>query len=466
MPEGFGRRSRAVYSRQPVSLTAMPPTVKLVQRLFCLIAALLTVAGSLADEVILVASPFPKEVLSTYKQAFEQQSPNRRVEFVNFPATRIVSFLRDRAEGSRPDVFWGSSPDAFRMLRRNDLLEPLNETPTAAIPPRIGRIRIDDAEGYYLGQALSGYGIMWNTRYLSARRIAPPTSWDDLTQARYFGHVVMSSPSRSSTTHLIIESILQGKGWHAGWTMIMKMAGNAATITERSFDVPNNITRGRFGVGPVVDFLALSGKSSGFPVDFCYPWPNVVTPASIGLIRGARNPEGGRAFIRFTRTEAAQRLLLRPEISRLPVLPSIYGAGTLPSDFPKIDDIARNDLPDYAPDVSDKRYRMVNAIFDQTITFRHRELNRITAAIHAIEETLHQAPNAHASELIEQAKALVYRPPIDEDDAAPIGKPRNRKEEIAQIAGREAEWSRRRSDDLATAYREIARARQLLERTP
>ena len=46
--------------------------------------------------------------------------------------------------------------------------------------------------------------------------------------ARYFGHVVMSSPSRSSTTHLIFESILQGKGWDAGWSLILRMAGNAA----------------------------------------------------------------------------------------------------------------------------------------------------------------------------------------------------------------------------------------------
>ena len=440
--------------------------MKHAPRLLCLLVCLLFSAFSRAEEVVLVASPFPKEVLSAYKKAFERQSPDLRVEFVNFSATHIVSFLRDRAEGSRPDVFWGSSPDAFRALRRNDLLEPIKGTDNHGIPSHLGRIRIDDADGYYLGQALSGYGIMWNARYLAARNITPPTTWDDLAQARYFGHVVMSSPSRSSTTHLIIESILQGKGWEAGWSLIMRVAGNAATITERSFDVPNNITRGRFGAGPVVDFLALSGKFSGFPVDFCYPWPNVVTPASIGLIRGARNPEGGKEFIRFTRSETAQRLLLRPEISRLPVLPSIYDAGALPADFPKLADITRSDLPDYAPDISEARYRMVNAIFDQTITFRHRELTRITAAIHAIEAKLRQTSNAQASALLARARQLVYHPPIVESDAAAPRKRSTRKEQIAQIAGREAEWSQQRSDDLAAAWREIARAREILETAP
>ena len=99
--------------------------MKHAPRLLCLLACLLFSAFSRAEEVVLVASPFPKEVLSAYKKAFERQSPDLRVEFVNFSATHIVSFLRDRAEGSRPDVFWGSSPDTFSALKRLGLLQAL-----------------------------------------------------------------------------------------------------------------------------------------------------------------------------------------------------------------------------------------------------------------------------------------------------------------------------------------------------
>ena len=109
---------------------------------------------------------------------------------------------------------------------------------------------------------------------------------------------------------------------------------------------------------------------------------------------------------------------------------------------------------------------MVNAIFDQTITFRHRELTRITAAIHAIEAKLRQTSNAEASALLARARQLVYHPPIVESDAAAPRKRSTRKEQIAQIAGREAEWSQQRSNDLAAAWREIARAREILETAP
>ena len=430
--------------------------------LFCAIIFAWLPVGGEAAELVLVASSFPKEILSAYKRAFDEQSPEYRVEFVNFPATNAISYVRDRAPGARPDVFWGSSPDTFSALKRHGLLQALEGTANPDIPPVIGKLTIDDPEHAYRGQALSGYGIMWNQRYLDARGIHPPATWSDLARPEYFGHIVMSSASRSSTTHLIVESILQGAGWEAGWELILRIAGNCATITERSFDVPNSITRGRFGLGPVVDFLALSGKYSGYPVDFVYVWPSVVTPVGIGLINGARNPEGGKAFIAFTLSAAGQRLLLRPEISRLPVLPEIYESSERPADYPDLFDITRSYLSAYAPDVSESRYQMVGALFDQTATFRHKELVEITETLHALEARLQRTPDAETARLLDKVRRLVYRVPVREDDELLIRKPRNSREQISAIAVREAEWARQSDDNLTTARAWLAQAAQRL----
>lgn len=434
--------------------------------LVCAIAFFLLPVFGLAAEVVLVVSPFPKEILSAYKKAFDGQSADYRVEFVNFPATNAISYLRDRAAGFRPDVFWGSSPDTFRALRRQDLLQPLTTLGNPQIPSVIGKLPIDDPEHYYRGQALSGYGIMWNRRYLESRGIPAPKTWADLAKPAYFGHVVMSSASRSSTTHLIVESILQGAGWEAGWALILQIAGNCATITERSFDVPNSITRGRFGLGPVVDFLALSGKYSGFPVDFVYAWPSVITPVGIGLINGARNPEGGKAFVDFALSEAGQRLLLRPEISRLPVLPSVYGADELPGDFPDLLDITRGYLPSYAPDVSESRYQMVGALFDQSVTFRHRDLVAISRTMHELADRLQRNPDEQAADLLARARALVFRAPISEDDPLLAKKPLKTREQIAAIAAREAEWARQTERNHAIARAWLAQASDRLASLP
>ena len=416
-----------------------------------------------AAETVLVASSFPKEVLSAYKKAFDEQSSDYRVEFVNFPATNAVSYVRDRALGARPDVFWGSSPDTFRALRRNDLLQPLDGIRNPAVPAVVGDLSIDDPAHFFLGQALSGYGIMWNTRYLEARGIRPPAAWSDLAQPEYFGHIVMSSASRSSTTHLILESILQAEGWDKGWALILQIAGNCATISERAFDVPNNVTRGRFGLGPVVDFLAVSSRHSGFPVGFAYAWPNVVTPAGIGLIKGARNPDGGRAFIAFTLSEAGQRLLLNPEISRLPVLPSLYQSAERPAELPDILNTLRSSPTVYAPDVSASRYQVVNALFDQSITFRHQELASVTGTIHELEAQLRQQRDAEASALVARARDLIFRAPMPATDRLLTDPALSGPQRVAALAVREADWARQASRDLATATIWLTQARARLK---
>jgi hypothetical protein len=53
--------------------------------LFCAIIFAWLPVGGEAAELVLVASSFPKEILSAYKRAFDEQSPEYRVEFVSFP---------------------------------------------------------------------------------------------------------------------------------------------------------------------------------------------------------------------------------------------------------------------------------------------------------------------------------------------------------------------------------------------
>ena len=74
---------------------------------------------------------------------------------------------------------------------------------------------------------------------------AEPKEWQDLAKAPYFDHVSIAAPSRSGTTHLTIETILQGEGWDKGWRTIKEIAGNSAQVTERSFGVPEGVNPAR-----------------------------------------------------------------------------------------------------------------------------------------------------------------------------------------------------------------------------
>lgn len=141
---------------------------------------------------------------------------------------------------------------------------------------------------------------MYNTRFLKAKNLAEPKEWHDLLKPEWYGNVGMTSPSRSGTQHLTVETILQGEGWDEGWNTIFRMAGNSSALTERSFGVPDGINNGQFGAGPVIDFFGLSSKFSNFPVEFVYPETTAIVPANIALISGAKNTGEGRVTARET----------------------------------------------------------------------------------------------------------------------------------------------------------------------
>ena len=361
---------------------------------------------------VTVLTSFPKELTSAYQKAFEAANPGIKVEILNKNTTASVAYVRELPEGQRPDVMWASAPDAFEVLARNKLLQTAPETVNKAAPAKIGNYPLNDPQGLYYGQALAGYGMMWNTRYLKAHKLNAPKEWVDLTKPEYFGHVAISSPSRSGTTQLTVETILQGEGWEKGWNQLLRMMGNAAAVTDRSFAVPDGVNNGQYGIGIVIDFFGLAGKYSGFPVDFAYPAMTAVVPANIALIAGAKNADEAKKFMTFTMSAAGQQLLFDPKISRLPILP--YDQLKAPAGYPVPQEVAKRAKVQFDSNLSESRYAVVISLFDQMVTFRLKELQAATKAIQQAEAALAAKPSAKGKELLEQAKSLAYTPLVGE----------------------------------------------------
>lgn len=386
-----------------------------MQRILCagaLAASLLCATQGAQAGTVTVLTSFPKELTTAYQKAFEAAHPGIKIEILNKNTTASVAYVRELPEGQRPDIMWASAPDAFEVLARNKLLQTAPEAVNKSAPAKIGAYPLNDPQGMYYGQALAGYGIMWNTRYLQAHKLPVPKEWSDLTRPEYFGHVAISSPSRSGTTQLTVETILQGEGWEKGWGQLLAMMGNAAAVTDRSFAVPDGVNNGQYGVGIVIDFFGLAGKYSGFPVDFAYPAMTAVVPANIALIAGAKNADEAKKFMAFTMSVPGQQLLFDPKISRLPILP--YNLLKAPAGYPVPQDVAARAKVQFDSNVSEARYQVVTSLFDQMVTFRLKELQAATRAIHEAAKALKAKPHARGNELLAQARATAYSPLVGE----------------------------------------------------
>jgi phosphoglycerate transport regulatory protein PgtC len=346
--------------------------------------ALAAPAAAAPTREVVVLTSFPKELFEAYKQAFEQKYPGVKVIVKQQQTNQAVTYLRETRDRPEADIMWASAVDAFQTLKSDGLLEKiaLPKDLLGHMPGKIGGFPLHDPDGQYWGFAVSGYGLMWNTRYLALHKLPAPREWTDLTDPRYYGHLSISAPSRSGTTHLTVELILQAYGWERGWALLMQMGGNMGAIAERSFGVPEAVISGQLGIGVVIDFFGLSAIASGQPIDFVYPSRTAIVPASVAVVKNGPHPDNARAFVQYLLSDEGQLKLFSPEIGRLPVVPALYARA--PKGYPNPFTMKLGGV-EFDDKLSSMRRNVVNSLFDHVITFRHTDLKAAWGAIYAAE---------------------------------------------------------------------------------
>jgi ABC-type Fe3+ transport system substrate-binding protein len=361
---------------------------------------------------VTVVTSFSKDVTDPIRKAFEKANPGLTLEVQNRNTNAGVKLLQETRSNNQADLFWASAPDAFEVLKGSGLLEAYKPQ-AQGIPEKIGQFPINDPQGFYSGFAVSGYGIMWNDRYVRANRLPEPKEWTDLAKAEYHDHVSITAPSRSGTTHLTLEAILQTAGWDEGWRIIKGFSGNLRNITERSFGVPDAVNSGQVGYGVVIDFFAYSAQGAGFPVKFVYPTLNAIVPANVGLVKNAPNAAGGKAFIEFLLSPQGQETLFEPSIRRLPVLPSVYAKAPagLPNPF-ELPNVKAGKTA-FDVDLSERRFTVVDVLYDQLVSFQLEPLKKVTKTLHEVDARLTKRANPQAAALAAEARALIAAMPVN-----------------------------------------------------
>lgn len=412
---------------------------------------------------VTVVTSFSKDVTDPIKKAFEKAVPGTTLEVQNRNTNAGVKFLEETKGNNQIDLFWASAPDAFEVLKGKKLLEAYKPKATG-IAEKVGSYPVNDKDGFYSGFAASGYGIMWNDRYVKAKKLPTPKEWQDLAQAPYYDHVSISAPSRSGTTHLTIETILQGEGWDKGWRTVKEIAGNLHQVTDRSFGVPEAVNSGQVGYGIVIDFFAFSSQASGFPVKFVYPSVTTLVPANIGIVANAPNKAGAEAFIEFLLSPTGQETLLEATIRRLPVRPATYEKA--PPDYPNpFKDKNLQGLLTFNAELSETRNAAVDVLFDQLITFQLEPLKAATKTLHEVDAALAKKDNAQARALAKEARDLVAAMPITDAQAA---SPEMRaaftggKEKTARQAELEQQWAAFAKEKYAAAKAKADEALKLV----
>lgn len=309
--------------------------------------------GAARAEGLRILTSMPPAMTDPFIEGFRRTHPETEVLVLNKNTNSALAEVV-RGNSRNFDIFWASAPESFALIATRGGFDAAD-------------CGAADPNGY-LPFAYSSIG--WARRTDST--VFMPGYWDDLLMPHYRGRVGMALPSRSGTSHMMVERFLQVRGWADGWAYFLRLSDNLATISARSFGVIDGVDAGRFDIGLSIDFLAETHPE----LDFRYGQPVMIFPAQIGLLKGGKAAQAACDFLAFVTSDQGQRLLLRPDVGRVPASAAIREeAGDA---IPRALDLAiRRSWQGYDADQAQARYWAVNMIFDLFIAEtlpRRREL--------------------------------------------------------------------------------------------
>lgn len=329
---------------------------------------------------------------------------------------------------------------------------------------RIGPSRLYDPGLRWIGTTLSSFGILYNVERLAERGVAPPESWEDLTDPRLAGWLALADPRQSGSVATTYESILDAHGWDDGWRILRAMSANARYFSSSATLPVLDISSGEAAAGLCIDFygrfqaqvLSSAAKGSAGSDRLGYVEPagqTRIDPDPVSILAGGPNPELALRFVEFIISEFGQAIWQFPavgpdappgalgpekhELRRLPIRRSMYKSDMFARFIDRVDPYA------VASDAPPRGWRgLIGPIFGAGMIDTHIEL---VAAWRARAAAVERGASA---ELIAGIDALLFAMPehVFSDGRRVTLTP----ETYAEVA---ADWSdRERAADLAIEY--------------
>ena len=333
-----------------------------------------------APTPVVVMTSYQTEPLAVFERAFERVHPEYRLQLVWRMPVDILPWLRKPDHGV--DVYWGASPRTFATLAAEGAFAPL-EIDRSGLVERLGRTQISDPQGRYAATEMAGYGFVVNPGALERRGLSMPADWDALADPRWADQIALPIPARVGFAPPIVDLVLQAYGWDAGWALWSAIAGNAMLVDAGSTFVTDEVASGRVALGISIDFFVASAIANGKPVRFEYPAHTALNPGHVARMQHGPNPAGARAFTEFVLSDVGQRLLLDPDIRKLPARESAYADPRAPKFNPFV--AAREGHMDYDDVRGRPRLALNAALFEQWLIAEHDELKRLWRRIGALD---------------------------------------------------------------------------------
>lgn len=210
-----------------------------------------------------------------------------------------------------PDLMFGGGVADHQVLADRDQSKPIQIGDRLKdIPPMVADLPTHDPNGHWFAIGLSSFGIVYNAKACDARGVQPPATWSDLADPRFYGWIGVADPKVSGSNLHCMMLMLQRYGWEEGWSVIMRLLGNARALSGGSSDVLSQVRSGVFLAAVAVNFDGMNlQEETGGTVRYVNPLSDTaLSPDAASVLKCTNQPEIAKAFIEFALSEPGQVL--------------------------------------------------------------------------------------------------------------------------------------------------------------
>lgn len=288
---------------------------------------------------LVVYSPHGPVLLRLMEGEFETRNPDIDVRWLDMGSQEVYDRVRSEAANTQAGVWYGGPSQIFSRGVADGLLDPYRPPWADALPDRS-----QHPKDLYFGTYRTAPVIVYNTNLVSEAEA--PKDWEDLLDPRWDDRLLMRDPIASGTMRtffglVLARSLAETGTPDRGFDWLRQLDAQTKQYIDNPVLMMEMLVRGEghLTIWELTDVLLRVRQGS--PLGYVFPSSGTpVIDDSLGLVKGAPEPEAAKRFIDFLGSLEAQELAAR-EALRLPA------RNDMPAE--KLPEWAREVLDDMTP---------------------------------------------------------------------------------------------------------------------
>lgn len=258
---------------------------------------------------IVVYSTLEPENVADFKQAFEADNPDLEIVWIRDATGVITARILAAGDNQQGDAIWGLAVTSMLQLKAKGLLVPHAPPNLVELKPQF-RDKADPPS--WIGMEAWVGALCFNTIEAEKHKLPVPSSWFDLTNPVYKGHLVMPHPASSGTGYYHVSSWIQLFGEEKAWDFMDKLHPNIAVYEHGGSKPCRMAAAGEFAIGISTEITGAQMKTRGAKLETLLPKEGIGWDMdTAAVLKGAKNPAAARRIVDFAASRKANELYAR-----------------------------------------------------------------------------------------------------------------------------------------------------------